>query len=112
MLAASAQMVNFLKAMILTKDDKMLLTPTYHVFDMYVPFQGATPYPATVEGPSYKQGEYDLPMVDVSAAKGADGKLYLSLVNLDSARPARVPTGITGTATGRILTGLTRATHH
>src|SRR3546814_15282404 len=46
-LAAIAQMVNVLQAMILTKDDKMLLTPTYHVFDMYVPFQGATPYPAT-----------------------------------------------------------------
>src|SRR3546814_6864725 len=48
-LAAIAQMVNVLQAMILTKDDKMLPTPTYHVFDMYVPFQGATPYPATVE---------------------------------------------------------------
>src|SRR3546814_4917022 len=58
-LAAIAQMVNVLQAMILTKDDKMLLTPTYHVFDMYVPFQGATPYPATVEGPRYKQGEYE-----------------------------------------------------
>src|SRR3546814_18717729 len=98
--------------MILTKDDKMLLTPTYHVFDMYVPFQGATPYPATVEGPRYKQGEYDLPMVDVSAAKGADGKLYLSLVNLDPDRPARVTTGLTGTATGRILTGPAIATHN
>src|SRR3546814_2533630 len=48
-LAAIAQMVNVLQAMILTKDDKMLLTPTYHVFDMYVPFQGATPYPARSE---------------------------------------------------------------
>src|SRR3546814_17783408 len=79
---------------------------------MYVPFQGATPYPATVEGPRYKQGEYDLPMVDVSAAKGADGKLYLSLVNLDPDRPARVTTGLTGTATGRILTGPAIDTHN
>src|SRR3546814_14837423 len=79
---------------------------------MYVPFQGATPYPATVEGPRYKQGEYDLPMVDVPAAKGADGKPYLSPVNLDPDRPARVTTGRTGTATGRILTGPTIDTHN
>ncbi len=111
-LAAIAQMVNVLQAMILTKDDKMLLTPTYHVFHMYVPFQGATPYPATVEGPRYKQGEYDLPMVDVSAARGTDGKLYLSLVNLDPDRAARVTTGLTGTATGRILTGPAIDTHN
>src|SRR3546814_497404 len=53
-----------------------------------------------------------LPMVDVSAAKGADGKLYLSLVNLDPDRPARVTTGLTGTATGRILTGPAIDTHN
>ena len=46
-LAAIAQMVNVLQAMILTDKDKMLLTPTYHVFDMYQPFMGATPYAAT-----------------------------------------------------------------
>ncbi|MCM8729857.1 alpha-N-arabinofuranosidase [Hephaestia sp. GCM10023244] len=111
-LAAIAQMVNVLQAMILTEGDRMLLTPTYHVFDMYVPFQGATPYPATVEGPRYKQGDHDLPMVDVSAAKGTDGKLYLSLVNLDPDRPARVTTRLTGTATGRILTGPAIDTHN
>src|SRR6185437_407836 len=79
-LAAIAQMVNVLQAMVLTEGDKMLLTPTYHVFHMYVPFQCATPYPATVSGPHYVEGKYDLPMVDASAARGTDGKLYLALV--------------------------------
>ena len=37
-----AQMVNVLQAMILTEGPKMALTPTYHVFQMYIPFQGAT----------------------------------------------------------------------
>ena len=37
-----AQMVNVLQAMIFTDKEKMLLTPTYHVFRMYLPFQDAT----------------------------------------------------------------------
>ncbi len=63
-------MINVLQAMILTDKDKMLLTPTYHVFDMYQAFMGATPYPAAVSGPEYVQGDTHLPMVDVSAARG------------------------------------------
>ena len=104
-LAAIAQMVNVLQAMVLTDGDRMLLTPTYHVFHMYVPFQGATPYPATVRGPRYIEGKYVLPMVDAAAARGTDGKLYLALVNLDPDRAARVVTGLAGTASGQILTG-------
>ena len=71
-----AQMINVLQAMILTDKEKMVLTPTYHVFDMYQAFMGATPYPATVSGPDYVQGDNRMPMVDVSAARGKDGKLY------------------------------------
>jgi alpha-N-arabinofuranosidase len=111
-LAAIAQMVNVLQAMILTDGDKMLLTPTYHVFHMYRPFQGAVPYPATVEGPRYQQGGSDLPMVDVSAARGTDGKLYLALVNLDPDQAAHVVTNETGTARGQILTGPAMDTHN
>ena len=42
-----AQMINVLQAMIFTDKEKMLLTPTYHVFRMYVPFQDATFLPVT-----------------------------------------------------------------
>jgi alpha-N-arabinofuranosidase len=111
-LAAIAQMVNVLQAMILTDGPRMLLTPTYHVFDMYQPFRGATPYPATVEGPRYRLDGNDLPMVDISAARGADGRLYLALVNLDPNRAAHVTTALTGRAGGQILTGPAMDTHN
>jgi alpha-N-arabinofuranosidase len=111
-LAAIAQMVNVLQAMILTDGPRMLTTPTYHVFDLYQPFQGATPFPVAVETPRYRFGETDLPMVDATAARGADGKLYLALVNLDPRRPARVTTALSGTARGRILTGPAMDTHN
>ena len=47
-MANIARMVNVLQAMILTDKAKMLLTPTYHVFKMYVPFQDATFVPVTL----------------------------------------------------------------
>lgn len=111
-MANIAQMVNVLQAMILTDGARMALTPTYHVFDMYVPFQGATPLMASASAPEYRNGETRLPSVDVSAARGTDGKIYLALVNLDPNRPARLTTNLRGAASGRVLTGSALDTHN
>jgi alpha-N-arabinofuranosidase len=111
-LAAIAQMVNVLQAMILTDKDKMLLTPTYHVFDMYQPFMGAVPYPAAVSGREYVQGDSHMPMVDVSAARERDGKLVLSIVNTDPNHAVQVVTNLTGSAHGRILTAFAMDAHN
>ena len=107
-----AQMINVLQAMIITDKEKMLLTPTYHVFDMYQAFMGATPYPAKVSGPDYVQGDNRIPMVDVSAARGADGKLILSIVNTDPGHAVQVVTNLTGTAHGRILSAFAMDAHN
>ena len=48
-MANIAQMVNVLQAMVLTDKEKMVLTPTYHVFKMYLPFQDATFVPVTFD---------------------------------------------------------------
>jgi alpha-L-arabinofuranosidase len=57
-----------------------------------------------------------IPAVDVSAARGTDGKLYLALVNTDPNSSARVTTSIAGvsakSAAGRILTGPAMDTHN
>ena len=47
-----AQMINVLQAMIMTDKEKMVLTPTYYVFKMYVPFQDATSVPVTFDAGS------------------------------------------------------------
>jgi len=107
-----AQMINVLQAMILTDKEKMLLTPTYHVFDMYQAFMGATPYPATVSGPDYVQGDNKLPMADVSAARGKDGKLVLAIVNSDPGHAVQVVTNLTGSAHGRILSAFAMDAHN
>lgn len=77
-----AQMVNVLQAMILTDKEKMLLTPTYHVFNMYKPFQNATALPFTLKGKNiYKSGKNKIPKVSASTAKTQSGAIVISLVN-------------------------------
>ncbi|GGZ38471.1 alpha-N-arabinofuranosidase [Asticcacaulis endophyticus] len=108
-MANLAQTVNVLQAVILTDKDKMILTPTYHVFDLYKPFMGATHIPVMLNSAKYTVGDISLPAVDVSAAKGKDGKIWLAVVNLDPNRPAEVNTSTMGfkakSAVGRVLTG-------
>lgn len=89
-MANIAQMVNVLQAMILTDEEKMLLTPSYHVFKMYVPFQDANVLPIEFDAGQYVYGETTLPRLDAIAAKGKDGKVWLSVTNIDPKRPARI----------------------
>lgn len=103
-----AQMINVLQAMIMTDKEKMVLTPTYHVFKMYVPFQDATFIPVTFNGGTFTSGDITLPRVDAIAAKDAAGKLWLSLTNVDPNRAIEVEVGLNGknanSATGEMLT--------
>jgi alpha-N-arabinofuranosidase len=102
-----AQMVNVLQAMILTDKQKMLLTPTYHVFRMYVPFQDSTFIPLTLDAGTWKQGALSLPRFDAIAAKDAQGRLLLALTNVDPVRAAPVDIALGGsfsTVTGETLT--------
>ncbi|WP_084583057.1 alpha-N-arabinofuranosidase [Sphingomonas azotifigens] len=103
-----AQMINVLQAMILTDKEKMVLTPTYHVFRMYVPFQDAQAVPVSFSAGTYTQGDVTMPRVDAIAARGKDGKLWLAVTNLDAGKPARVAVTFAGvaakSATGEVLT--------
>ena len=103
-----AQMVNVLQAMILTDGDKMLLTPTYYIHQMYLPFQDATLLPVTFAAGEYRQGDVVLPRVDAVAVRAGNGKLWLSLVNLNPNDTADIRVEIPGVvahgASGTVLT--------
>jgi alpha-N-arabinofuranosidase len=109
-------MVNVLQAMILTDGARMALTPTYHVFQMYIPFQGATYLPTEITTPDYKLGSYAVPTVSVSAARDVDARLQLALVNLDPNREAVVTVSLDGAkasgAIGRVLTSKAMDAHN
>jgi alpha-N-arabinofuranosidase len=107
-MANIAQMVNVLQAMILTDKEKMVLTPTYHVFRMYVPFQDATFVPVAFDAGTYTHGDVTLPRVDAIAAKDGAGVLWLAVTNIDPTRPVDVSVRLAGitpkTVSGETLT--------
>jgi alpha-N-arabinofuranosidase len=112
-----AQMVNVLQAMIRTDGDRMVLTPTYHAFKMYVPFQDAASVPVKLENnPQYTFGAVGIPAVSASAARGKDGKLYLALVNTNPGEAAEVAVDIAGakasSASGTLLTAAAMDAHN
>jgi len=84
-MANIAQMVNVLQAMILTDQKgtgQMVLTPTYHVFEMYKPFMDAThlPLDVTCDSVTTTEGKR-VPLVSASAARTKDGSIVVALVN-------------------------------
>jgi len=111
-----AQIINVLQAMILTDKEKMLLTPTYHAFAMYKPFQGATAIPLSLASPDYSFEGESIPAVSATAARGTDGKLRIALVNVFPTESATIQCaieGITLTSTsGQILTASAMDAHN
>ena len=111
-----AQMINVLQAMILTDGPRLVLTPTYHVYHMYVPFHGATEIPVSFTPGTYRHGDIELPQVDAVAARDSACGIWLSLVNIDPAQAARFNVSVYGlratTAVGQVLTGSTVDAHN
>lgn len=110
-MANIAQMINVLQAMILTDKEKMVVTPTYHVFRMYRVHQGAMLIPVDLSAPEYKLDDASVPSLSASASRDAEGRLHLSIVNLDPNHAAEVSTTIWGgtirSVSGEVLTAAT-----
>jgi alpha-N-arabinofuranosidase len=116
-MANIAQTVNVLQAMVLTDSEKMLLTPTYHVFEMLKVHQGGTLLPVELRTPDYAYGDEKMPAVSASASRHASsGTVHLSLVNADPHRAAALECAVSGLApesvTGRVLTADTLNAHN
>jgi alpha-N-arabinofuranosidase len=107
-MANIAQMVNVLQAMVLTDKEKMVLTPTYHVFRMYRVHQGATKVPIELNAPEYKLNDVAVPSLNASASRDGEGRLHLSIVNLDPNRSSEIIVALSGgsvrSVTGEVLT--------
>lgn len=97
-----AQTINVLQAMILTDGPKMLKTPTYHVFRMYIPFQGATDLPVDLKTGNYTYQGISMPQVSASAARTKTGEIVVGLANLDPHNAAPVTTVIDGAKAGKV----------
>jgi len=85
-MANIAQTVNVLQAPILTDGASLILTPTYHVFEMYRVHQGAAMLPAELATEAYAQGGETIPALNLSASRDAQGRIHLTICNLDPQR--------------------------
>lgn len=113
-----AQTVNVLQAMILTEGEKMILTPTYHVFDMYKVHQDAELLAVDSSFGTYEYNGETLPQVTVSASKNAEGRIHVSLCNIDHQNGAELDLDLRGLnaantkVSGTIITADTMNAHN
>ena len=107
-MANLAQIVNVLQSVILTNKEKLILTPTYHVMEMYNVHQDATLIPTQVKSNDYVFGNEKIPAVSVAASKDKNGVTHISLVNIDASKAQDISIALNGAkysaVTGRILT--------
>ena len=111
-----AQTVNVLQAVILTNEEKILLTPTYHVMEMYNVHQDAISLQLEVKSNDYTVGKEKLQAVSASASRDQNGATHISLVNIDANQAQEVVVEILGAkfsaVTGRILTSAKLQDHN
>jgi len=89
-MANIAQVVNVLQAMILTDGPKMVLTPSYYVFDMYKVHMGATYLPLDIECEELTSKDKKFPAVSASASKDANGAIHITLANVDPDKEQKI----------------------
>ncbi len=115
-MANLAQTVNVLQSVILTQKEKMIVTPTYHVFDMYQVHQDATLLPADLECRQYEYEDQRIPSLSASASQDQNGKIHVSLCNLDPNHSVEVALEFRGvninSVRGRVLTADKMTTHN
>lgn len=109
-MANLAQTINVLQSLILTKGHQFILTPTYHVFDMYKVHHDAKLLPIQFQSPDYTVDGQKIPAINISASQDSLGVVHISLVNLDAKNTITVRTAINDivwkTVTGQILTSV------
>jgi alpha-N-arabinofuranosidase len=117
-MANIAQTVNVLQAMVLTEGEKMILTPTYHVFEMYKVHHDAIRLTVDSNVSEYEYGSEALPQVSVTASKNAEETIHVSLCNIDHLNQTSIDLDIRGldvkelNINGRILTATSIDAHN
>jgi len=107
-MANLAQTINVIQAMILTRGEEMILTPTYHVFDMFKGHQDATLLPIHVDETEYTYDGKTIPAVTASASRDEAGVVLITLTNQDPNRARSLEIDLRGMeasrVAGRVLT--------
>jgi alpha-N-arabinofuranosidase len=107
-MACIAQLANVLQSMILTDREKMTVTPSYWVFEMFVPHHDATLLPSELKSADYTFNSQKIPAVSASASRDKSGKIHVTLCNLNPNQSAEVAVDLQGAKaqkiSGQVLT--------
>jgi alpha-N-arabinofuranosidase len=111
-MANIAQTINVLQAMLLTKNDKMVKTPTFYVFKMFKVHQDALLLPIYMVCEDYQYNDMNLPAISVSASMKDDDKIHISLTNINPGKNIPITVELRGNngfkkASGSIITAET-----
>ena len=102
-MANIAQMVNVLQSMILTEGEKMVKTPTYHVFDLYQVHQENDLLASSLETEQVGlEDEYMVPNLTESVSVDANGVLHITMTNVDLEKAYPVEAVLLGKEAGEI----------
>lgn len=110
-MANIAQTVNVLQAVILTDADKMVLTPTYHVFKMYKAHQNNTLIGSyiTTDNIESKEIRRTCPQLIESASVDENGVIYSTITNTSATKKSKIKCQVADTKVksikAEILTG-------
>ena len=81
-MANIAQTINVLQSMILTRREEIVLTPSYHVFEMYKVHQDAQLLDFELQSEDYEMDGDSIPAVNTSASMDDQGNINITLCNL------------------------------
>jgi alpha-N-arabinofuranosidase len=115
-MANIAQTVNVLQALILTNEEKMILTPTYHVFDLLKVHQDATLLPSNLTSIDYTYEGSSVPALNASVSRDSDGRIHISICNLDPNQDLSITCELPGISpthvTGQVITAPKITSHN
>lgn len=115
-MANIAQVVNVLQSMVLTEGEKMIVTPTYHVFDMYKVHQEAELLNSSVTSETYEYEGQKVPKLNASASVDSEGIIHVTICNLDPHENANVNINLKDfratSVKGKVLTAETMNKHN
>ncbi|MCK4852760.1 MAG: alpha-N-arabinofuranosidase [Bacteroidales bacterium] len=104
-MANIAQTINVLQSVILTKEDQIILTPTYYVFKLYKVHHDAILVPHRISSELYTVDYQSIPAIHTSCSKDENGMMHLTLTNLNPNKDINVECSVHGKESLKIIGG-------
>lgn len=109
-MANIAQVINVLQSVILTEGDKMILTPTYHVFNMYKVHQDAQLLQLDLQSEDFTSNGKSIKAVSGTASKDANGTIHISLAHMNPSQTTELEIDLRGLANEKFSVQATELT--